>query len=117
MPSERNKQDMAGGIRNTHPGYILEHERPELNPHYETSKRKFKATITFCAVCSNGLCACNRYIVHVFVTCAEMIHKFVHNLEFGKRIYLSMHHFFTKQEIEYFLDKFTKDRTQILDVM
>ena len=109
-PSERNKEDMAWGIKNTHPDYVLEHERPELNPHYENTKRKFKTTITFCAMCSSGLCACNRYIVHIFATCAEMIQKLNRNLEYGKRIYLTMHHFFSKQEIEYFLDKFTKGK-------
>ena len=113
-PNDRVKREMADGILNTHPDMVLECERPELNPHYEATKRNFRNTITFCSMCSSGSCACNRYIAHVFATCAEMIYKLTSNLPFGEKVYLTMHNFFSKKEIEYFLDKFTKETNHII---
>ena len=110
LPSDSHKRDMLNGIRkglkdfNDEP----ENERPELSPHYMNTRNNFRRAITFCAVCSNGECPCNRYIVHTFVATCELVSR-MDSLEDGKRINLSVHHFYTPKEIVYFLDKFTKE--------
>ena len=84
-------------------------ERPELSPHYDATKDSFKKfnSVTFCASCDDGKCACNRYIVHMFIAACKLIQR-LDELGSGKKIILSLHHFFRQDEIEHFLKKFTE---------
>ena len=110
-PSRRNKEDMYFGIRDRciEEGINPAEERPELSPHYDASKLSFKKwnAITFCAVCKSGDCACNRYIAHGLLSTCRMIYK-LDKLGVGKKILLTLHHFYRADEIEYFLLHFTK---------
>ena len=110
-PSQRNKEDMYFGIRDRciQEGINPAEERPELSPHYDASKIEIKKRggITFCAVCKNGDCACNRYIVHGMLAACRLI-SCCDKLGVGKKIVLSMHHFYRYDELVYFLKHFTK---------
>ena len=55
---------MRRGIGSSYKGdcnNIEEMERPELNRHYEASKRGWKGEMDFCTECDEPRCAINRY--------------------------------------------------------
>ena len=88
-------------------GLRPEEQRPELSPHYEDTKNQFKNGITFCSKCSVPSCSCNKQIIQLWMTTLEVILK-LSKIKEGP-IRLSMHHFFTPEEMVYFLDTFTKE--------
>ena len=89
-------------------GLRPEEQRPELSPHYEETKNNFRNGITFCSVCSVPTCSCNKQIIQLWMTTLEVIYKLSRVRE--GQVRLSMHHFFTPEEMVYFLDTFTQDR-------
>ena len=101
---------MREGILRTakDPNLRPETQRPELSPHYEATKRQNTARISFCASCSEMSCSCNKQIVQLWATMIEIISRL--RLVEGGPIKLSMHHFFTCEEMEYFLKTFTQER-------
>ena len=101
---------MSEGIRRSSRDRNLrpEMQRPELSPHYDATKRQNTARISFCAVCSELYCSCNKQIIQLWATTIEVISRL--RLIEGGPIVLSMHHFFTTREMEYFLKTFTKER-------
>ena len=104
---------MFNGIKDwcTKEGINPAEERPELSPHYDATKDSFKKfnSVTFCSKCDDGKCACNRYIVHMFIAACKLIQR-LDELGSGKKIILTVHHFFRQDEIEHFLKKFTEVR-------
>lgn len=68
-PTFEHKQEMKRGLV----GLNGHQERPELNKHYEATKKSFSTSISFCACCSKGACPLNRYPVHMIVAAAELI--------------------------------------------
>lgn len=100
---------MSEGIRRSakDPSTRPESQRPELSPHYDTTKKRHVARISFCAVCSEVECSCNKQIIQLWATMIEIISR-LRRIE-GGPIMLSMHHFFTCEEMEYFLKTFTQD--------
>ena len=116
-PTYQNKEDMYNGILDLCVREEVKpaEERPELSPHYDAAKNSFKRwnSITFCSSCDDGKCACNRYIVHMVITACKMIARF-DKLGVGRKIILTLHHFYRQDELEHFLKKFTEVRTDIL---
>ena len=100
---------MCDGIRRSSRDPYLrpEKQRPELSPHYETTKRQNTARISFCAVCSDMDCSCNKQMIQLWATTIEVISR-LRLVESGPIVF-SMHHFFTTDEMEYFLKTFTKE--------
>ena len=108
-PTSVDKQNMYNGmVRNAKdPNMRPEQQRPELSPHYSEAKKRNTDRITFCPVCSDASCSCNKQVIQLWATTLEMI-GILSNVEGGK-IVLSMHHFFTVDEMVYFLKTFTKE--------
>ena len=108
-PTNVDKQNMYHGMTRhaKDPNMRPEEQRPELSPHYEEAKRRNTERITFCPVCSDASCGCNKQIIQLWATTLELICNMA-NVEGGK-IVLSMHHFFTCGEMVYFLQNFTKE--------
>lgn len=104
---------MYDGITRISRDYQLrpEKQRPELSPHYEETKKQLGDRISFCFLCSDPSCSCNKQVIQLWATTCEVISK-LKALEEGP-IRLSLHHFFTEREIEYFLITFTEAWNEI----
>ena len=112
---------------------VPEHERPELSPHYDESKRCFKGRIGFCEPCIQPQCSLNRK-VYTFIS-AEFIYKnglyklntrypcqemgacagFIEQmsqLPEGKRLNFTFQDFFEPNMIDHFLQNFTVPANQ-----
>lgn len=99
---------MREGIaRSRDPRMQPEKQRPELSPHYDDTKRQLDNGISFCFLCSDPTCSCNKQIIQLWATTCEVIGK-LRSLEEGP-IKLSIFHFFTNREVEYFLTAFTEE--------
>ena len=81
-------------------------ERPELSPHYDEAKNAFKGRTTWCSVCKGFECQMNEVECKKFGATLELL-EFLHDLPASQRPNFTMHDFFTKEEIEYFLQNFT----------
>ena len=79
-------------------------DKVEISAHYEDSIRAFEYGVSFCAKCNGHTCDVNRamcLIVLQTIGLVEAAHK--------HGIHLSMVDFFTKAELEHFLEFFTKE--------
>ena len=107
-PTPANKNDMARGLV----GLKGHQERPELNAHYNSSKNSFTTSISFCADCGEGKCPLNRYPAHMILATAELIETCL-KLPGEEQVLLTMHDFFREDELEYFLEQFTRPVTPL----
>ena len=73
--------------------------------HYDETKSKYITSISFCAVCSYGKCAINRYIVHIFLGAINFI-IVIKEIKWIS-INFTMLDYFREDEIIYFLETFT----------
>ena len=89
-------------------------DKVECAPHYMAAKNNFKDGVTFCSECNNPACYINRNMCIIVVKTAEFIER-LRNLEDGKRVHFSMKDFFNKQELEHFIEYFTKPYYPITD--
>ena len=101
-PPHEHKQNLKIGTT----GIYRDDDKLEIAPHYEDSKRNAKAGYSFCTECSESTCKLNKAMCVIFASVAEFI-EVLKNLEDGKKIKLSMLDFFTEDEINHFLIKFT----------
>ena len=102
-PSFANKEDMRRGIKGW--GRAVA-ERPELSPHYEKSKCNFNGRTTWCSCCKGFSCQLNKVEMHKFSGTLQFIET-MHEFPDSIRPRFNMHHFFTVEEIEHFLQNFT----------
>ena len=102
-PTFANKEDMRRGIK----GYgRAVAERPELSPHYEKSKSDFKGRTTWCSCCKGFACQLNKVEVTKFAATLQFVET-MHEFPDSIRPRFNMHHFFTVEEMEHFLQNFT----------
>ena len=104
---------MRDQLRQNHSGGPL-YERVELSEHYLQSKDSFVTGVSFCSECNNPKCLVNKSMCLQILQTFDLVETLA-GLDNDKRISLTVRDFYRKDELEHFLEYFTRPVQEITD--